>query len=342
VRDDPPETNLNLGWSFYAAIGYREAGAGVNLVTGPLYHAGPLLTGTLALHLGHSVILMTKWTPEATLELIARYGVTSTHMVPTMFHRLLALPESVRASACVSSLTNVVHGAAPCPIEIKRRMLEWWGSVLFEYYGATESAGTTVSPLEWLAHPGTVGRPIPGNEITIVREDGTEATAGEAGLIYLKDGRTFEYHHDPEKTAAARRGDFITAGDIGYLDADGWLYLCDRRTDLIISGGVNIYPAESEGMLLTHPAVRDVAVIGVPDPEWGQQVRAVVEPTAGVIADATLATELIAFCRANLAHYKCPRSVVFCPALPRTDAGKLSRAQVRELYAAQQTSIDHK
>jgi long-chain acyl-CoA synthetase len=342
VREEPPETNLNLGWSFYAGMGYLEAGPGVHLVAGPLYHGGPIVTGTLALHLGHSVILMTRWSPEETLDLIARYSVTNIHMVPTMFHRLLALPEAVRAAASVSTLTNVVHGAATCPIEVKRRMLEWWGPVLYEYYAATEGGATTVSPHEWLAHPETVGRPIPGHEITIVREDGTEAPTGEPGLIYIKDVRPFEYHRDPEKTAANRRGDSFTVGDIGYFDAGGWLYLCDRRTDLIISGGVNIYPAESEGVLLTHPAVRDVAVIGVPDAAWGQQVRAVVEPAAGVTADATLATELIAFCRANLAHYKCPRSVVFSPALPRTDTGKLSRAQVREQYGAPSAIIDHK
>jgi long-chain acyl-CoA synthetase len=342
VREEPPETNLNLGWSFYACLGYRGAGPGTDLVTGPLYHAGPILVGTLGLHLGHTVVLMTKWTPEETLELIARHGVTTTYLVPTMFHRLLALPDAVRAGARVSTLINVIHTGAPCPIAIKRRMLEWWGPVLFEVYGATEVVGTNVSSHEWLEHPGTVGRPNPGCEIAIVREDGTEAPAGEAGLIYLKDGRTFEYHRDLEKTVAARRGDFVTVGDIGYLDMDGYLYLCDRRTDMIISGGVKIYPAEVEGILLSHPAVRDVAVIGVPDAEWGQQVRAVVESAAEVIADAALATKLIAFCRANLAHYKCPRSVVFCSALPRTDTGKLSRAQVRELYAAQSTSIDHK
>jgi long-chain acyl-CoA synthetase len=216
-------------------------------------------------------------------------------------------------------------------------MMEWWGPVLYEYYGATEGAATTVSPHDWLGHPGTVGQAISGVEITIVRDDDAEALPGEPGLIYIKGwsyGRPFEYYKAPEKTAASRRGDSFTVGDIGYLDPEGWLYLCDRRTDLIISGGVNIYPAEVEGALLNHPAVRDVAVIGVPDVEWGQQVRAVVEPATGVTADATLADELIAFCRANLAHYKCPRTVVFCPALPRTDAGKLSRARVRELYAA--------
>jgi long-chain acyl-CoA synthetase len=258
-------------------------------------------------------------------------------MVPTMFHRLLALPDAVRFAAPVSSLINVVHGAAPCPTEIKRRMLEWWGPILYEFYAATEGAATTVNAPDWLSHPGTVGRPIPGVEITIVRDDGTEAPVGEPGLVYIKGwsyGKPFEYHRDPSKTADSRRGDSFTVGDIGYLDEDGWLYLCDRRTDLIISGGVNIYPAEVEGILLTHPAVRDVAVIGVPDADWGQQVRAVVEPVVAVTADATLADELIAFCRANLAHYKCPRTVAFSPALPRTDAGKLSRSQVRERYGA--------
>jgi long-chain acyl-CoA synthetase len=254
--------------------------------------------------------------------------------VPTMFHRLLALPDAVRASARVASLTNVLHAGAACPIAVKRRMFEWWGPVIYEYYGATEGGGTIVTPHEWLEHPGTVCRPWPGSAITIVREDGTDAPAGEPGLIYIKDGRQFDYHQDPEKTAANRRGDVFTVGDIGYLDDDGWLYLCDRRTDLILSGGVNIYPAEIEGVLLTHPAVRDVAVIGVPDAEWGQQVHAVVEPIAAATADAALAEELIALCRTNLASYKCPRKVVFRPDLPRTDTGKLSRAEVRELYAS--------
>jgi long-chain acyl-CoA synthetase len=179
-----------------------------------------------------------------------------------------------------------------------------------------------------------LGRPRPGVEIKIAREDGTEALPGEPGQIFLKTTRTFEYHRDPAKTAANRRGDFFTVGDIGYLDLDGWLYLSDRRTDLIISGGVNIYPAEIESVLLTHPAVGDAAVIGVADAEWGQQVRAVVEPAAGVTADAVLREELMALCRANLASYKCPRTLVFCPALPRTDTGKLSRIRVRELYGS--------
>jgi long-chain acyl-CoA synthetase len=342
VSDAAPEAGLRQLYPRLADPFRLEAGAGVHLVTAPLYHAAPLGHSSFSLHLGHIVVLMAKWTPEETLELIARYGVTNTFMVPTMFHRLLALPEEVRAAAPVSTLTSVLHAAAPCPIEVKRRMLEWWGPVIYEYYGATEVLGTTVTPHEWLEHPGTVGRAWVGSEIKIVREDGTDASVGEPGLIYVKDGRTFEYYHDPEKTAAGRRGDFFTVGDIGYLDADGWLYLCDRRTDLIISGGVNIYPAEVEGVLLTHPAVRDVAVIGVPDDEWGQQVRAVAEPAAEVTADVTLAEELIAFCRANLASYKCPRSVVFCPALPRTDTGKLSRAQVRELYGARLAIIDLK
>jgi long-chain acyl-CoA synthetase len=341
VSDRAPEEGLRQLLPRLADPFHLEAGAGVHLVTAPLYHAAPLGHSTVALHLGHTVVLMTKWTPEETLELIGRYGVTNTFMVPTMFHRLLALPVTVRAAARVSTLTSVLHAAAPCPIAVKRRMLEWWGPVLYEYYGATEVLGTTVTPHEWLEHPGTVGRAWVGSEITIVREDDSEASAGEPGLIYIKDGRTFEYHRDPEKTAANRRGDFFTAGDIGYLDEDGYLYLCDRRTDLIISGGVNIYPAEVEGILLTHPAVRDVAVIGRPDAEWGQQVHAVVELVAGVTADATRVAELIEFCRANLASYKCPRAVVFSPALPRTDTGKLSRAQVRELYDAQSTSTDH-
>jgi long-chain acyl-CoA synthetase len=256
-------------------------------------------------------------------------------MVPTHFHRLLALPEEVRARADLTSLEAVVHAGAACPVAVKRRMIEWVGPILWEYLGSTEGTLTRVGSPEWLVKPGTVGRALPGLTVQILDDDGRELPPGGSGTIWFGvEGRppTFEYHGDPEKTAEGRRGDLVTAGDVGYLDADGYLFLQDRRTDLIISGGVNIYPAEIEHHLIAHPAVADVAVIGVPDAEWGSSVVAVVEPVPGVNPDAFLAEELDRFCREGLAGFKRPRHIEFQTRLPRTPAGKLSRRAVRDTY----------
>ena len=208
-------------------------------------------------------------------------------MVPTQFHRLLALPEEVRARYDLSSLRSMVHAAAPCPVEIKQRMLDWWGPVIYEYYAATEGGGTVVTPEQWLAKPGTVGLPWPGAEIRIVDDEGETAAAGEIGAVYLKLGQgDFEYFKDKGKTDANRLAGYFTVGDVGYLDDDGFLFLCDRKSDMIISGGVNIYPAEIEGALLTHPKVADAAVFGIPHADWGEEIKAVVEPAPGVDAGA--------------------------------------------------------
>ncbi|TDC47241.1 acyl-CoA synthetase [Actinomadura sp. KC345] len=246
---------------------------------------------------------------------------------------MLALPDEVRARYDLSSLRQVYHSAAPIPVETKHRMLDWWGPVLYEYYGSTESGPVVVAtPEQWLARPGTVGRAVDGVQIKILDPEGAELPPGETGLIYASGQPGFEYHDDPEKTASAMRGDFYTPGDLGHLDEDGWLYMSDRRTDLIISGGVNIYPAEIENALLQHPAVADVAVIGVPDDDWGQSVVALVEPAADAAAGDALAAGLLAHCEPRLSKLKHPRRIEFRESLPRTPSGKLSRRRVREDY----------
>jgi long-chain acyl-CoA synthetase len=306
----------------------------VDLVCGPTYHAAPFAGVCGALDYGALLVMVDRFDPEDFLEKVERYRVTNVSMVPTMFHRLLALPESVRARADVSSLHTVSHAGAPCPIDVKRRMIEWWGPIIVEAYSSTEGAGTTVTAEEWLTKPGTVGRPSTGVVLRIVDEEGNECPPGVPGLVYLSQTLwQFDYHNDPDKTAANRSGELFTVGDIGYVDDDGYLFLCDRQADVIISGGVNIYPAEVEAVLLTHPAVDDATVIGAPSDEWGEEVTAVVETAAETGAPPTeLADELIEFCRERLAHFKCPRVVDFVPSLGRDPNGKLRKKPIRDRY----------
>ena len=331
-RPDAPPTSA-LGKMF----GYA-AGETLHLCTGPLYHAAPLafsLAQPLAAGVG--VVLMDKWSPEETLRLVAEHGITHSHMVPTMFHRLLSLPDDMRAAADVSSLRMVLHGAAPCPVSVKQAIIDWWGPVLLEYYAATEGTGTFVTSADWLERPGTVGKPATEDHIRILDPvSGEQRPAGEIGTVYLKAPKLgrFDYFGDAAKTADSYRGDYYTMGDVGYLDADGYLFLTDRSADLIISGGVNVYPAEVEAELLGHPAVGDAAVIGVPDPDWGESVVAVVELREGIAGSDDLAAELIDHCRAGLAHFKCPRRVDFTDELPRTDSGKLYKRRLRDEYRA--------
>ncbi|MFG2073900.1 AMP-binding protein [Nonomuraea maritima] len=304
---------------------------GVHLVCSQLYHSAPYGQAMMALQFGHAIVAPLRFEAAEVLELIQRHRVTNAFMVPTMFHRLLAVPD--RESYDLSSLTHLYHGAAPCPPAVKKAMIDWLGPVVWEYYGSTEAAvATMVSSEEWLARPGTVGRALDGMTFTIVDEDGREAAPGDPGLVYIGGINRFEYHGDPEKTAASMRGRDYTPGDIGYLDEDGYLFLLDRRTDLIISGGVNIYPAEIEAVLMEHPAVADVAVIGAPDPEWGQRVVALVQPAPGFTGDDALTAELLRHCASRLARLKHPRSVEYRASLPRTPTGKLSRRNVREEY----------
>jgi long-chain acyl-CoA synthetase len=286
-----------------------------------------------ALNVGRTVVVMEKWDAELCLSLIERYAVTSTQMVPTMFRRLLALPAEVRDRYDVSSLRRgtIKHGSSACPVPVKQAMIDWLGPILIETYGGQEGRVTVVTSEEWLARPGTVGKVDRLTTVTVVGDDGRECGPGEVGTVYAALGDV-EYYNAPDKSAASRRGDLFTLGDMGYFDEDGWLFLVDRRVDLIVSGGVNIYPAEVEAVLVAHPAVRDVAVIGVPNDEWGHEVKAIVEPVSMDDAGDRLATELIELVRSELARYKAPRSVEFRAELPRDAMGKLRRHDLRAEY----------
>lgn len=330
-----PDTVFSMYAWFLGMFGIPPENDNVHLTGSPLYHTAVLLFAGASLHLGHAVVLMDKWTPEGCLELVQTYRTTTTHMVPTQFHRLLALPDEVKRRYDVSSWRHVIHAAAPCPIDIKRRMLEWWGPVIYEYYAASEGGGTIVTPEEWLRYPGTVGKAWPGAEIRILDDEGRDCPPGVPGTVYMQLGQAdFEYHKDRAKTEANRRDGFFTVGDVGYLNEEGYLFLCDRKIDMIISGGANIYPAEVESVLLTHPKVADAAVFGIPHADWGEEVKAVIEPAPGVEASPELAQEILAFCRGKLASYKCPRTIDFIAQMPRDPNGKLYKRKLRDPYWA--------
>jgi acyl-CoA synthetase (AMP-forming)/AMP-acid ligase II len=329
------------GFPQLGAVGGLAAalfGAGpdtVYLSPAPLYHAAPLRFSMAAHRLGATVVAIEHFDPEAFLRLVEEHRVTFTQVVPTMFIRLLKLPDEVRSKHDLSSLTAVVHAAAPCPVEVKERMIEWFGPVIHEYYAGTEGNGFVYCNSEqWLAHKGTVGQSLLG-PIHILDENGEEVPAGESGTIYFESANAFEYHGDADKTKGSRdpkgRG-WSTLGDVGYVDADGFLYLTDRKAYMIISGGVNIYPQEAENVLALHPKVADVAVFGIPHPEMGEAVHAVVEPAEGVSGSPEVAAELIAYCRDRLAHYKCPRTVDFRDELPRHPTGKLYKRLLKDEY----------
>lgn len=309
--------------------------SGIYLSPAPLYHAAPLRWCMSMTKFGMPLVIMEKFDPETYLALVEKHKITHTQLVPTMFVKMLKLPEEVRAKYDVSSLIAAVHAAAPCPIPVKQQMIEWWGPVIEEYYAGSEGNGMTWANSEqWLAHKGTVGMPIYG-ELHICDEAGDEVGVGEEGQIYFGGTPPPNYHNDPEKTQGAlnpKHGDWSSLGDVGKVDADGFLYLTDRKAFMIISGGVNIYPQEAENILITHPAVADVAVIGVPNEEFGEEVKAVVQTMEGVAGTDELAEELLAFCRDQLAKIKCPKSVDFDPALPRHPTGKLYKRLVRDRY----------
>ena len=309
---------------------------GTTLICGPVYHSAQWAFSFLPLLAGSTVVMSHQFDAASVLGLIDRHKVTNVHLVPTQFHRLLRLDETVRQSFSGASLVAVWHGAAPCPPDVKRRMIDWWGPVVHEYYGSTEgSIVTTVRAPEWLERPGTLGRCTPMAEVRIIKDDDTLATAGEAGRIFVKNltGGDFQYHKEPAKTAAAHlEPGVFTFGDIGYLDADGYLFMSDRAIDMIISGGVNIYPAEIEAVLGAHPAVQDAAVFGIPNEEFGEEVKAAIQLQSGVEASDAMVADLIAHCRTHLAGYKTPRSIDFVSDFPRHETGKLYKRLLRDRY----------
>ncbi|MGW5075253.1 AMP-binding protein [Rhodococcus sp. NPDC004095] len=329
--DEPGDPLVMIAQHMYG-VGESD----VYLSAAPIYHAAPLRWGGMVHVLGGTVVLARKFDAEATLRHIEQYQVTVSQMVPTMFVRILKLDEAILARYDLTSLRVLIHAAAPCPPDVKRAMIDRLGPLVYEYYSSTEVNGMTfIDSDEWLAHPGSVGKSVLG-PAHICDDDGTELSAGEVGTVYFeRDHLPFRYHNDPDKTADAQHPQhpfWTTVGDLGYVDEEGYLYLTDRKSFMIISGGVNIYPQEIENVLALHPAVHDVAVIGVPDPEMGEQVKAVVQVAAGIKESEELATELIEYVRERIAHYKAPKSMDFVDDLPRTPTGKLVKGKLREIF----------
>ncbi|MFF3264146.1 acyl-CoA synthetase [Streptomyces sp. NPDC002932] len=326
----PEETYLG---GFLGIFGIKPFDGNVHLVCSPLYHTAVLQFAGAALHIGHPLVLMDKWSPEEMLRAMDTHRCTHTHMVPTQFHRLLALPDEVKRGYDVTAMRHAIHGAAPCPDHVKRAMIDWWGSCVEEYYAASEGGGAFATAEDWLRKPGTVGRAWPISELAVFDDEGTRLAPGELGTVYMKMSTGgFSYHKDEGKTRKNRIGDFFTVGDLGILDEDGYLFLRDRKIDMIISGGVNIYPAEIESELLTHPAVADAAVFGIPHADWGEEVRAVVEAAEGYEAGDALAAEILGHCAERLAGYKRPKTLGFITTMPRDPNGKLYKRRLREPY----------
>ncbi len=317
-----------------ALVGFWMHPDAVYLSPAPLYHTAPSVWSMSVQAGGITTIVMEKFDPEGCLDAIQRHRVTHGQFVPAMFTRMLKLSSTVRDSYDLSSLQRVMHAAAPCPVEIKKQMIDWWGPIVDEYYASSEAIGSTlISAEEWLAHPGSVGKPMMC-QIHILDEDGNELPPGQAGEIYFEGGFSFEYLNEAEKTAASRdKHGWTTVGDVGYVDEDGYLYLTDRRHHMIISGGVNIYPQEAENLLVTHPKVLDAAVFGIPDDEMGQSVKAAVQTVDPADATDKFADDLLDWLRDRLAHYKCPRSISFEAQLPRTDTGKLYKNELVKKYS---------
>ncbi len=332
IPEHPPAQPLPVTQFLGGLWRYRE---GITYLSpAPLYHAAPNFAVNLTIRNGGTAVIMEHFDPEAYLKLVEKYRVTHSQLVPTMFWRMLKLPEDVRARYDVSSLEVVVHAAAPCPVQVKEQMIDWWGPIILEYYGATEGLGFTACDThEWLAHRGTVGKVVFG-DLSVLDDDMQPVPVGEPGTLWFKPGTEFYYFNDPVKTAEGRSpdGTMNTVGDVGYVDADGYVYLTDRTTFTIVSGGVNIYPQECENLLITHPKVADAAVFGVPNEDLGEEVKAVVQPMPGVPAGPELADELIAFCAEHLSRQKVPRSMDFDDALPRLPTGKLYKRQLRDRY----------
>jgi len=332
LPDNPPSEPLPLFHFLNKLWRYRPDM--IYLSPAPLYHSAPQAAVSLTIRNGGTVVIMEHFDAEQYLALVPRYKVSHSQLVPTMFSRMLKLPEEVRTKYDLSSLEIAVHAAAPCPAQVKEQMIAWWGPIIHEYYGATEGLGfTACDSAEWLAHRGSVGRVLLG-DLHILDESMQPCPKGVPGEIWFKTATPFEYFNDPERTAQSRSADgaMSTVGDVGYVDDDGFLYLTDRSTFMIISGGVNIYPQECENLLITHPKVADAAVFGVPNEDLGEEVKAVIQPMPGVPAGPELAAELIAFCQANLSRQKVPRSIDFMDELPRLPTGKLYKKGLRDKY----------
>jgi long-chain acyl-CoA synthetase len=329
---ETPTTQLAVFEFLRSLWRYREDM--IYLSPAPLYHSAPQAAVGLTIRMGGTVIIMERFDPEQYLALVERYHVTHSQLVPTMFSRLLKLPDDVRSRYDLSSLETVVHAAAPCPVPVKQQMIEWWGPIVHEYYGATEAIGfTACDSAEWLAHPGTVGRVLLG-ELHVLDDAMAECPVGTPGTIWFRTPTPLQYFNDPIKSreSSSADGSMSTVGDVGYVDDDGFLYLTDRKTFMIISGGVNIYPQEAENLLITHPKVADAAVFGVPNVDLGEEVKAVVQLMPGIEPDAAVERELIAFCHEHLSRHKCPRTIDFDPELPRLPTGKLYKRVLRDRY----------
>jgi long-chain acyl-CoA synthetase len=334
----PPTQQLPIFDFLQKLWQYREGM--IYLSPAPLYHSAPQAAVNLAIRIGGTVIIMESFDPERYLELVEKWGVTHSQLVPTMFSRMLKLPEAARARYDLSSLEIAIHAAAPCPAAVKDDMIKWWGPIIHEYYGATEGLGfTACSSAEWLAHRGTVGRVLLG-ELHILDEDMKPCPVGTSGTVWFRTATPFEYFNDPNKTRDARSpdGSMSTVGDIGFVDSDGFLHLTDRATFCIISGGVNIYPQECENLLITHPKIADAAVFGVPNADLGEEVKAVVQPMPGILPGPDLAEELLYFCSQSLSRQKVPRSIDFEDELPRLPTGKLYKRLLRDRYWGNKTS----
>lgn len=312
---------------------YGATQESIFLSPAPLYHSAPLGFSMTCLRHGITAVIMEKFEPEFALECIKRYRVTHSQWVPTMFVRMLKLPEKVRARYDISSLRYAIHGAAPCPVAVKEQMIDWWGEILYEYYAGSEANGFVhINSADWLTHKGSVGRPM-GCEIHICDEDGNEVATGEHGTVYFASGSPFEYYKDDRKTADSKNAaGWSTLGDVGYLDEEGYLYLTDRQHFVIISGGVNVYPQEAENTLIMHEKVLDAAVFGIPNEEFGEEVKAAVQLKDTTQAGDRMAAELIDFCREHLSHVKCPRSIDFHEELPRHPTGKLYKRLLKQPY----------
>ena len=341
VRGPLPEGALDAGDALTGMVAmlYQFSPDMVYLSPAPLYHAAPLRYCMSVHRFGGTVVVMERFDPEAYMALVEKYHVTHSQLVPTMFVRMLKLEPEVRARYDLSSLKVAIHAAAPCPVDVKHAMIDWWGPVIYEYYSATEGAGfTSITPQEWLARPGSVGKSILG-EIRVLGDDDSVLPAGQTGRIYFAGGPGFSYHNDAAKTASVTGVNGATFGDIGHVDDEGYLFLTDRAAFMIISGGVNVYPQEAENALTLHPEVVDVAVFGVPDAEMGEAVKAVVQPRDMARAGPELEAELIAFVRARLSHVKCPKSIDFMAELPRHDTGKLYKRLLKDKYWADAAAV---